>query len=182
MGEVDAFGPDRAFVERVAQALDGVESPADPHGSTLAQRHGQRFAWFAQTSSIEGGAAARLVILDLTGLTDSDVAHTPVEGPVRFGRNALELALTRRVGALHLDHAPWRANSWVGLETGVALSDENLAERFLGAPHPGPQLAARLSESYICATLRDAWGPGRHINLLVRRDLEARFRAAGFEL
>jgi hypothetical protein len=62
----------------------------------------------------------------------------------------------------------------------TGLSATGPGELFLGPPLPDPATIARLAERYVLATLEDAWGAGRHVNLLVRRDLAADFRSAGF--
>jgi len=184
---LEAIGPDAGFVSALERALEGREFEREPVGSggaetwgpepvpwaerpILAHRHGQRLAWFRP----------RFRLLDLTGLTSPEVAALPAPGPVRFGRDALVYALAQRVEALHLDHAFFRARGWWEEAPIAALSTPAVASMFLGEPLPTPDLAARLAAVYCLATLPDQWGPGRHINLLVRRDLAARFRAAGF--
>jgi hypothetical protein len=161
------FAPDATFVAKVERALaDAPEGPA----RALAHRHAQRFAWFAHG----------LRLRDLTGLTDREIARLPAPGPVRFGRDALDFAAELGVGAIHLDHRLWHPRGWWPEDVARGLSAAGLGGQFLGPPLPGPATVARLAERYVLATLEDAWGPGRHVNLLVRRDLSAGFRAAGF--
>ncbi|MEZ6017396.1 MAG: hypothetical protein R3F49_19945 [Planctomycetota bacterium] len=169
-----AFAPDRGVTRALEDALGPASAPRatppDPMARVLAHRHAQRFAWFAP----------HLELLDLTGLTDPEVARLPAPGPVRFGRDALELALECGVGALHLDHQLWRPRAWWSEPAVEALSDPSVADAFLGRPLMSRALAQRFAASYVLATLEDAWGRGRHVNVLVRRDLAPNFRRAGF--
>lgn len=182
---LDEFAPDERVLAALAAVLNGAvegtpdEGPRRPNAGTpldltraLAHRHAQRFAWFAP----------ELALLDLTGLTEPAIARLPARGSVRFGRDALEYALDARVGALHLDHQLFRDAGWWSVEPIAALSTRTRASAFLGEPLPSPELARRIAASYALATLEDAWGPGRHVNFLVRRDLARRFRQVGVQV
>ncbi|MEO0660625.1 MAG: hypothetical protein AAFZ87_03720, partial [Planctomycetota bacterium] len=146
----------------LARALDG---------ETVAHRHAQRLRWFEPSLSI----------LDLTGLTDAEIARLPHPGPNRFGRDALGLALERRVGALHLDvpfapsvpaTAAWAQRSGPNGAPGGPL------ELLLG---PGAVGAAELSEAgYAAASF--PLSSARWFNVFVRADLVERFERAGFSV
>ncbi|MEM9802072.1 MAG: hypothetical protein AAGA20_17240 [Planctomycetota bacterium] len=157
---LDAFEGDERVFDAVAAAL-GTE--------TLAHRHLQRFRWFEPSAEI----------LDLTGLTDREVARRPTPGPVRFGRDAVDLALDRRVGAIHLDPLRARSGALAEVDLVAALSDPAVAPRYGGPPYLPLDLARSLADVYCAASLPHP-DAGGSFNLLVRRDLAERFEAQGF--
>jgi hypothetical protein len=140
-------------------------------GEVFAHRHVQRYRWFEPTAAV----------LDLTGLTDAEVARRPAAGQVRFGRDALDLALARGVGAIHLDPMRARPSSLAAADPVRALSDPEVAVLYSGPPFVSLKLARRLAEHYRPASfpLPEAGG---YFNLFVRADLAPRFRAAGFSV
>lgn len=142
-------------------------------GETLAHRHAQRIRWF------EPG----LTVLDMTGLTDREVARRPHPGANRFGRDALDLALERRVGAIHLDvpFAPVRAIAGLG-STAEVLGDASLTGELMGTVASEGPLIDLLARLYLPASYRLHGTPGavRWFNLFVRADLAERFEEAGF--
>lgn len=161
---MEAFAGDREVFAEIADALG-------PHG-VFAHLHTQRYRWFQPNAPV----------LDLTGLTDREVARRPAEGPVRFGRAAVALALEREVGAIHLDPLRGRASALVdALDLAGALSDPGVAGRYLGEPYLESALAQRLASDYVAASRRLPDGAG-YFNLLVRRDMADSFRAKGFRL
>ncbi|MEM9382306.1 MAG: hypothetical protein AAGB93_20295, partial [Planctomycetota bacterium] len=159
---LEAFEGDARALSAVHEAL-GDE--------VFAHRHVQRYRWF------EPGAA----VLDLTGLTDAEVARRPAPGPVRFGRDAVDLALDRRVGALHLDPLRARPAALAAADPLRALSDPSVAPAFGGPPYLDPELARRVAVDYRGASLALPEAGG-FFNLFVRTDLADRFRAAGFSV
>lgn len=160
MGE-EAFEGDDAVFASVVRALGG---------EVFAHRHAQRFRWYEPSASI----------LDLTGLTDREVARRPAVGSVRFGRDAIDLALGRGVGAIHLDASQSRARSQAALPLVPTLSDPAIAVDFAGPPSLAPDLAAAVAVSYRAASKPHPGGG--YFNLLVRRDLGASFEREGFRL
>jgi len=153
------------------RALEAMASALD--GETVAHRHAQRIRWFVP--GVE--------VLDMTGLTDADVARRPHGGQNRFGRDALDLALERRVGAIHLA-VGWAApRPLSGVPLREALTDPALHPEFVGAWAVAPDLADAIVRDYRAASFphgrgaRPAW-----FNLLVRADLAGRFERAGFSL
>ncbi|MDA8592940.1 hypothetical protein N9L90_03380 [Planctomycetota bacterium] len=133
----------------------------------LAHRHLQRVRWFCP----------EMRVMDLTGLTDREVAALPAPGQVTFGRDAVGLALERRVGALHLDPVGVRPAPLSSAALVAALSDPRIAAQFAGPPYLTRELAEGLDRTYLGASYPV---PGGHVNLLVREDLAERFQAAGF--
>jgi len=152
-----------------ARALERLEG-ALPQGALLAMRHLQMAAYFAP----------ELAILDLTGLNDRTIAHSPAPGPVRFGRTSLQPALEARAAALHLHHSPFSDTVLARQSLEGLLAGSPALRATLGDPLPGGDAAARLAEGYRTATLLDAGGGGRHFNLLIRADLTGAVEAAGF--
>lgn len=138
-------------------------------GEVFAHRHLQRLRWFSPGATV----------LDLTGLTDGEVARRPAPGPVAFGRDAVDLALERRVGALHLDPVGVRPQPLAEADLVRALADPRVAGSFGGEPFLERSLAEALSAEYVGASRAV---PGGHVNLLIRRDLAPRFSAAGFSV
>lgn len=159
---LEAFDGDARAFAAVREAL-GAE--------VFAHRHAQRFRWFEPEATI----------LDLTGLTDAEVARRPAPGRVRFGRDAVDLALERRVGALHLDPLRARPAALAAADPLRALSDPAVAPSFGGPPYLEPELARRVAADYRGASfaLPEAGG---FFNLFVRADLAERFRSAGFSV
>jgi len=155
---LEVFQPEQRALEAAARAL-GVE--------VLAHRHLQRVRWFCP----------EVRIMDLTGLTDREVAGTPAPGQVKFGRDAVSLALERRVGAMHLDPVGVRPAALAGAPLVPALSEPRLAAGFAGPPFLSRQLAEAIDSEYLGGSYPV---PGGHVNLLIRRDLAPRFEAAGF--
>lgn len=157
---LEVFQSEQRALEAAAEAL-GQEF--------LAHRHLQRVRWFRP----------EVRVMDLTGLTDAEVAATPAPGQVKFGRDAVGLALERRVGAMHLDPVGVRPAAIATVPLIPALSDPRIADQFAGAPFLPRGLAEALDAAYLGASYPV---PGGHVNLLVRRDLAARFEAAGFSV
>lgn len=155
---LEIFGAEERALEAASIAL-GDE--------VLAHRHLQRVRWFCP----------ELRVMDLTGLTDREVATMPAPGQVKFGRDAVGLALDKRVGALHLDPVGVRPMALSSVALIAALSDPRVAARFAGPPFLARELAERLDRTYLGASYPV---PGGHVNLLVRKDLAGRFQAAGF--
>ena len=157
---LEVFHPEVRALEAAEEALGG---------EVLAHRHLQRVRWFCP----------EVRVLDLTGLTDREVARTPAPGQVKFGRDAVQLALERRVGALHLDPVGVRPAPLSSADLVPSLSDPRVASRYAGPPFLSRELAEDLDAAYLGASYPV---PGGHVNLLVRRDLAARFERAGFVL
>ena len=99
-------------------------------------------------------------------------------GRVTFGRDAIAYGIELGVGAFFLDALRARPIPLVG-ESLLLLADANAALRFLGPPALEPELAARLHELYVPASMPHPGAEG-WFNLLVRRDLAARFASSGF--
>ncbi len=157
---LEVFQPEQRALEAAAEALGG---------EVLAHRHLQRVRWFRP----------EVRVLDLTGLTDAEVAATPARGQVKFGRDAVGLAVERRVGAMHLDPVGVRPAALATVPLIPALSDPRIADQFAGAPFLSRELAEALDRAYLGASYPVLGG---HVNLLVRRDLAGRFEAAGFSV
>lgn len=138
----------------------------------LAHRHFQGARWFEPD----------LAIVDLTGLTDPEIARTPVEGSVRFGRWALRPGLERNAGAFLLHHALWSREPLADRPLEETLADPARVERLLGHPPPDGEESRRLIAGYRGASLPGVAGPGTWVNVLIRADLAGRFEAAGFAL
>lgn len=153
-------------IENARGALPGAEGPL-----LVAHRHAQRYAWFAR----------ELALFDLTGLTDRQIARLPAEGPVSFGRDALDAAVARRVAVIHLDHLFARPELWAGRAVAEVLTPP-AAARYLGAPWPAAERVALLADAYVTASLPGLYGGYSGVNVLVRRDLAGAFAAAGFVL
>lgn len=158
---MEAFSGDAEVLAAAEQALAG---------ETLAHRHAQRFRWFAP----------ELEILDLTGLTSAEVGSLPAPGRVTFGRDAIDHALSQRVGALHLDVERARPRAQAD-HPATVLADPTRALWFVGPPRLDESLAAALDRDYVGASLAHPGAAG-WFNLLVRRDLAQRFRDAGFRV
>lgn len=126
----------------------------------VAHRHFQALKFFAP----------ELHVVDLTGLNDRAIAHAPVSGPVRFGREGLDQALERGVEVIHLHHERWSPIALGRYPLSAVLADPDLARATLGEPLPADPLLPTLLRDYRTATLLDACGPGAHVNLLVRAD------------
>jgi len=157
------FACERSIARTLASALGG---------ESLAHRHFQQGRWFAPD----------LALIDLTGLNDREIAHTPTRGPVAFGRSSLAPALRRGAGALLLSVVPVAGERLSDRTLRQTLADGPRTARLLGAPPPEPELVPELCARYRPATLSDVCGPGSYLNVLVRDDLAARFRALGFEV
>ncbi len=166
---LDAYGDEARVVAAFERALAPALASGTP--APVAHRHAQRYAWFSQTLSF----------LDLTGLTDRDIARLPAPGPITFGRDALDEALARRAAVIHLDHLFARPELWAGRSVRAVLAPPDAA-KFLGAPFPAPALVAALDAAYVTASLRGLYGGHLGVNVLVRRDLARDFAAAGFDL
>ena len=136
-------------------------------GESFAHRHLQRLRWFCPETSV----------LDLTGLTDRDIAALPAPGQVKFGRDAVGEGVRRKVGALHLDPVGVRSASLVGTPLIPALATPAIAAHFGGPPFLDQALAQQVDAAYLGASFPVRGG---FVNLLVRRDLGARFAAEGF--
>lgn len=161
---MEAFAGDAEVFASVRAAL----GPGEP----FAHLHVQRYRWF------EPGAP----VLDMTGLTDPNVARLPAPDQVLFGRAAIDHAVALRVGAIHLDPMRARPSSWVDApDLKSALSDSQVAVRFLGEPFLDAGLAARISAEYLPAS-RVLPGGGGVFNLAVRADLADRFSDRGFRV
>ncbi len=154
------FVCERELAERLADAL--------PEGR-MAQRHLQSAAYFAPA----------LELLDLTGINHREIAHRPETGPVRFGRNALDVALAEDVELIHLHHLPLLGAPAAEHRLNELLARPDLGLLLLGDPLPTGELAAELARRYRTASL-EVCGPGRWFNCLVRADLAPALRRAGF--
>ena len=157
------FACEREVARTLATAL-GDES--------LAHRHFQQARWFAP----------ELAVVDLSGLNDREIAHTPTPGPVAFGRSSLAPALRRGAGAILLSVAPVASERLSDRPLRQTLADEARSARLVGAPAPEAPLVPELCARFRAATLPDVCGPGTYLNVLVRADLAARFRRLGFEV
>lgn len=157
----DDFACARTVARELADALDG---------EPLAHRHFQAAKYFAPD----------LAVIDLTGLTDRDIAHGSAPGPVRFGRTSLAPALDRRAGAILLPHEIVGPRPLAVRALAETLSVRERAASLLGEPLPDGALLPRLLESYRPASLPDPCGVGTWLNVLVREDLAPRFVARGF--
>ncbi|MGD2018069.1 MAG: hypothetical protein PVJ89_08140 [Planctomycetota bacterium] len=157
---LEVFEPEEEALRAAVAALDG---------EVFAHRHLQRLRWFCPDA----------VVLDLTGLTDREVARRPAPGPVRFGRDAVPLAVERGVGAMHLDPVGVRAAPLASADLVRALSDPKVAVHFGGEPYLAPELARRIASRWRGASRPVAGG---FVNLLVREDLAERFRQQGFDV
>lgn len=155
---MEVFDSEVAALQSAERALDG---------EVLAHRHLQRLRWFCP----------EVAVLDLTGLTDPEVARLPAPGQVKFGRDAVAEALGRRVGALHLDPVGIRAVPLAGSPLVAALADPETAVHFGGPPFLSSSLARELASHYTAASYPV---PGGFVNLIVREDLAPRFAAQGF--
>ncbi len=161
---LEAFDGDAETFQAVALALH-------PEG-VFAHVHTQRFRWFQ----------AATPTLDLTGLTNRQIARMPAEGSVRFGRFALGEALKQQVGAIHLDPQRARPTSIVDAPGLVeALSDPAVAGRYVGEPFVAPELARALARDYVGASRALSGGQG-YFNLLIHRSRVADFRQGGFRV
>ena len=156
---LEAFEGDEEVFKAVHEGLAG---------ETLAHRHAQRFRWFSPETDV----------LDLTGLTSREVGALPAPGRVTFGRDAISHGIDLGVGAFFLDVLRARPAPLVG-ESLLILADANAALRFLGPPPLEPELAARLHDLYVPASMLHPGAEG-WFNLLVRRDLADGFASSGF--
>lgn len=166
----ETFAGDSAVFRQVTAALDG---------EAFAHRHAQRFRWFEPRASV----------LDLTGITDYDLARTPSAGQVLFGRDAIGDALARRAGAIYLGVRPSRRSAWTtdrpissreaDLRLARFLSDVVESQAFLGPPPLLEELADNVARDYTAASMAHP-GSGGFFNLLVRKDLAGPFQRAGF--
>ena len=154
------FTCERALAERLVDVL--------PEG-TLAHRHLQSAAYFAPSLSV----------LDLTGINHREIAHRPEPGPVRFGRDALDVALAEDVELIHLHHLPVVEAPAAQYSLDELLARPDLGRLLLGNPLPTGELAAGLASRYRTASL-EVCGPGTWFNCLVRADLAEPLRRAGF--
>jgi len=155
---MEVFAPERPALRAATLALDG---------EAFGHRHLQRLRWFCPDASV----------LDLTGLTDRSIARLPAPGQVKFGRDAVEEALRRRAGALHLDPVGVRPLSITEVDLLPALASPTVAPNFGGPPYLDRDTAARVAAAYFGASFAV---PGGFVNLLVRQDLAPRFVEQGF--
>ena len=155
--------PQEALAEGFLRAL-----PED----VVAHRHNQALKYFAP----------ELMVMDLTGLTQTSIAHLSAPGPVGFGRDALGLALKQGVGALHLDTLPSRGESGHVHALEYLAKNPTVWARVLGPDVPQGDILKQLVQGYRCASLPGVAGPGTWANCLIRADLAPDFRGAGFEV
>ncbi len=158
---MEVFEGDREILLAVAEGLDG---------ETIAHRHAQRFRWLVP----------ELKILDLTGLTSREIASLPAPNRITFGRDGIAYGIEVGVGALHIDVLRARPSPLASVSP-LILADAELALRYAGAPPLQTDLAERLAERYVGASLRHPGAAG-WFNLLVRRDLAERFASLGFRI
>jgi hypothetical protein len=155
--------PQEALAVGLAHALSG---------EVVAHRHNQALKYYAP----------RVRVMDLTGLTQPSIAHQDAPGPVRFGRDALTLALEEDVGAIHLDTLSSRGEAGHLHDLEALARNAKAWERILGPDMPQGATLARLVLDYRCASLPAVAGPGTWANCLIRSDLVPEFRAAGFKV
>jgi hypothetical protein len=155
--------PQEALAEGFLRAL-----PED----VVAHRHNQALRYFAPS----------LTVMDLTGLTQTSIAHRSAPGRVGFGRDALDMAIAQRVGAFHLDTLPYRVESCHLYALGALAKNPNDWARILGPDVPRGAILQQLVQGYRCASLPGVAGPGTWANCLIRSDLAPNFRDAGFEV
>jgi hypothetical protein len=136
-------------------------------GARVAQIHFQRYKYFEDQAQV----------FDLTGINQRDVAHLPVEGPVTFGKDGLDLALAEQVEVLHLDYRWTHASPMVRHTTAALLASPQLRERF--AVLVNDEQAALLEASYLTASLVGVCG-SQCLNVFVRPEWTDSFRNAGF--
>ena len=150
---------------RIAEALASME-PAP----VVAETDYQIVKYFAP----------ELTVIDLQGLSDRAIAHRPVAEPVRFGKFGWSTALERDPDVWIYGYrvAYPGCPALAGTSPLRALTDPALYEPCFGYGAP-PEQAEVVAARYRLATLRVC---ELNANLLVRRGLEARARAAGFRV
>src|SRR5439155_12084115 len=115
-------------------------------------------------------------VLDLSGLNDRAIAHTPVDGPVQWGKSDLLATARRRPEILILGHHTYpHARAMAGFPLKQVFADPSLHFDFFGygvAPDIGDALDA-VFESASVPTC------GGYFNFLARRDLLPALRARG---
>lgn len=140
---------------------------AAARGARVAQIHFQRFKYFQDDAEV----------FDLTGINERDVAHRPVDGPVRFGKDGLSQALGAGVEVLHLDYRWSHPLPMARHTTRAVVDSRDLRESF--AVLIDDEQAEQLAAEYLTASLVGVCG-SQCLNVFIRTELAAAFRAAGF--
>lgn len=115
-----------------------------------------------------------LRVVDLSGLSDRQIAHRPEPGPVRFGKASWDDVLRDHAGVVIM------GSRYIGAPLAAHSTREVLATPALMAAHFGIEAPSALvdpiSAAYTTASLRTCGGS---FNFLVRRDLAARATGNG---
>ncbi len=170
-GALRAVRAETPWDSRPQEALAAGLARALP-GDVVAHRHNQALRYHAP----------KLRVMDLTGLTQAVIARQSAPDPVGFGRDALSWALEQGVGAIHLDPLSSRGAPAHLHDLGGLAGNPAAWERVLGPDVPRGEVLAQLVQNYRCASLAGVSGPGTWANCLIRSDLAADFRSAGFEV
>ena len=122
--------------------------------------------------------ADNLHVIDLHGLSDVAIAHRPEPGHVLWGKFSYGDALSRRPEAWLWGHRLVRPRPITDYSTETLITDLDKTAYFAGLGDvPTGALATQMVNDYVPASLSVC---GSYFNLLVRRDVAARFRDVGF--
>jgi len=154
----DDFACSREISRRLAAVMPGAR---------VAQHDFQRFKYFSDAT----------YVLDTSGLNSRRVARLPVEAPVYFAKDGIEVALDESIEILHADFRWTSVEAMADYSVADLLGSPRIGRRFLGTVYSG-DVAQRL-EAYRTASMPRACGAA-YFNFFVRADLAQRFRDAGF--
>lgn len=136
----------------------------------LAQHDAQWIKYFAD----------ELYVLDTSGLNSATVAHLPVDDPLYFAKDGIEVALELGIEVLHCDYRWTSPEAIADHSLGTVLADPELGRRFLGRVYAG-RIAETLRAFYLPASLTGVCG-GQAFNVLVRADAAPELEHVGFRI
>jgi hypothetical protein len=153
---------DRRVAQRLRQA-----------GLSVGQTDFQRLKFLAPT----------LRVIDLSGLSDREIAHQPIAGPVREGKFTLRAVVARQPEVFVWGPGFWRPRPITQWSMREIVGDPELAHALLASREVGstlPESGAALARSYVPASLDVCAASEGYFAVFVRRDVADRLARAGF--
>jgi hypothetical protein len=151
---------------RVAQRLRRA-------GVSVGQTDFQRLKFLAPT----------LRVIDFSGLSDREIAHQPVPGPVREGKFTLRAVVERQPEVFVWGPGFWRPRPITQWSMGEIVGDPELASALLASREVEstlPDSGSVLAQRYVPASLDVCAKTEGYFGAFVRRDVADRLARAGF--
>jgi hypothetical protein len=127
--------------------------------------------------------APTLRVIDFSGLSDREIAHQAVPGPVREGKFTLRAVLERQPEVFVWGPGFWRPRPITQWSMGEIVGDPELAHALLASREVEstlPASGAVLAQRYVPASLDVCAKTEGYFAAFVRRDVAGRLARAGF--